>query len=514
MGLRAQSQQRVDDAYHLVHRIAGTDPNTGLSRVQIPRSPALEEVIEVMASESDRALFQGAAAGKNRLLARFAVREGDEITPLGPDGSPMNTIHREASSYDFNDVNSALSYLRRLGRQQRRAQDADLPGLRDIGRMKQALIEARNSHLAQHNPELLVAITEAEQARRLSARTFERGVIGDLLRQTDETMGMSNADVARRVFSTNNAEEAAEVATVLSGDAPTMRAAREQLMSFYRQQAADADGVISRQSHDRFMREYGETVRPFLSPDELSQIDELGNLARVVEDANARAVSMEDRFRRSVRGRVSRMNSEGIVEGIFGTGGRTRGGTSLDGEDVTRMVRFLGRTNPALLENVRVATRDEIRRRISDPVTGHLDFNRLNALIDRTADGMGTKLEALFGARYVNDLRLFRDAIRMQAREGTGRAIPMQGPSESMVGIIRRISIPPLTQRGRAATAVQQKLRRFGQDALYEIISDPAALRTMQQNLQAQIRAETTYTALAGTGMDVLIYLDQNGMLE
>lgn len=509
---RQEARDRADDAWSIVRNLSGTNPQTGRSAVRIPRSDALDRVVNLLAREADRALVGGQAAGKDRLTGRLVTREEDIINILGPDGTPIASFNRNQLDYDFNDVQSAVSYLRRLERSAYRSTDPDLPGIRDIERLKTELLAARNQHLQQTNPDLLVATLEAERATRYAAQTFERGVIGDILRQQDGGFNMSDGEVVRRLFSTGNIEEAQRVAHILSGDAQTMRQVRAHLVSFYREQATttrDIPGVghteiITREGHDRFMRQFRDVLEPFVSPDELRRMDELGNLAEVVEQSTRMSAQIERQFMRdTLAGRLTKMNSEGVLEALFAQSPRRQGGSGFSIDDTVNLVRWLEVENPQLLANVRAATQDEIRRRITQD--GYLDLSKLDDLLRRTGDNdsVGGKLRVVMGARYMNDLRLLRDALNITNRGG--RAIPEEGASDTMVGLARRILIPPLTQRGRAATALQQKLRRFGHDALSEIISNPAQLREFVTSMERQITTERVDAVLSATGLNILL---------
>lgn len=465
-----EAENAEDAAWAKTRELAGVNVETATSKVNIPVDDQMQTVLNGMIASAERAMFAGQKAGKLGVLPKFT-------------GGRM----------DFQQLQEGLSYVRAAQRRVYRATDPNLPQGADLTKVEKALEGARDRALAKTNPELLVAVKEAEALTTKKYATYRRGLVGDFLREGDGAMPDSR--VFRELFRPNNGEAAAEVAGILAGDAQAMSAARKSIMSLYRQEAM-VDGRLTGKAHKAFMDKYGDTIDPFLTNTERKQIQGSGNLLETLENTETRLANRAQAFTKTLEGRLERMNSEAITKAVFNNNAN-KGGSAFslrDAEDFAKMFK-----GSPMEERVRESVRDEISRRVLKD--GKLvDPNKLTQLFEKSGDYHAEgKLRAVMGDQYIDDLKAIADALRITSRKG--ETVLLQTPeAQNIWGLYRQIVWPPLSHAGAVVRRVQNLALESQRRAVASVIADPDKLRQIVKYGHLQINTEKAAAILASVG--------------
>lgn len=466
--LLTQAETKETAAWDKAREMMGYNAETASSKVRIPVSEDLQTTLNALFAEKDMALFAGQAAGKKGAIPQIV-------------GNGM----------DLNQLQAGLSYARSATRKIMRANDPSLPQARDLLRVKRGLEQARDEALAKSNPELLTQIKAAETATSDKYAAYRRGVVGDILREGDAAL--KDGQVFRELFRPNNREAAAEVAQTLAGDAQATSAARKHILSFYRDEVMQ-NGKVSGQLHKRFMERYGDTIDPFLSPLERKQLSGTGNLIEAVENTEARLAARAKAFQSTLEGRLQRMNSESVVEGIFAKT-RNEGGSALSVADTEALMKMT--KNTPMGESIREAVRDEIRRKVIRSDGKFVDAAGVDELLKKTGDfEPGGKLEVVLGKQYVDDLRSLRDTMQILSRTGAAHT----AQPTRLIDLWHAIVWNPLSQPGAVVRRVRNIATDQYKETLARAISDPDQLRLLVKYGNEDIRNEKVATVLASMG--------------
>ena len=487
---RAVVKELEDTAWKAIRQDIGYNPETALSRVKIPASDDLSKTVKELKAETREALNKYEGEQKQRLL-QGKIGEPDEVDEsviLDLTGKPLKG--EGPREYDIEAVNRFLSFLRTKEREIGSGLNVDNLNLRDVQRLKYSLQSMRNKHLADNDPELLKKIQDAEGITQFRASTYDEGIVGKILAKKGNNYYLDDKGTLAAVISSRNGESARAYATAIMGNPQAMQGSRNMIYMLYKQ-ATEEDGVISRKLHDKFMKEYGDTLKPFFRKEDWANLDKLGKLGTVVEKNGARLKELERVFKKNFRGKLQDASPISVAEAVFDKNIRPN--------DIAKLSTYSKSYGDGLLENYKKEVTRELRKRIQR--SGRFNSNAIDDVLRVTGDSTGEpgKLYKLFGPQFPKDLRNLKKAVKMM--ETRGVAIPKEGESYAVKGA--KAAMGPLHPKSRLVTFGEFLRLKAGDKIWHNIIQDPDKLRIVMQNFEKDARTRRSVEIMAIIGLEL-----------
>lgn len=458
-------------AWDRVDQVSGYDPVTASSQYKIPKSDEVNKIVSRLSNESKKSLFTDESAGKAALIANLKKDEGDGI--------------------DFATLSNGIKHLNRKIRIQENGEVADDAPLGELRNLRDAMVRMRDDYLMENAPELLYEVKNAELMSAIRADTYDRGIVGTILtKEGANRYKLNDAAVLSAVLIKRDAQAARELTGALIADPRAMQAVREQVYADYINKTTDQKtGLINPKLHEKYMKEYGETIKPFFSlSDDYKSIQTMGMMAEVVEKRANQVVDIEKAFNKSFRGKIKDMNPESIVDAFFSSARSTGAKTSLSYEDIGKLRRF-SKSVGAYDATVNIVT-DEIRRRVfKDGVYSH---EALNNLLIKHGDDLANFLPA----GYIDDLNTLNKALAMV--ETSGKALP--SPPKGTIMELIRAKLGPLNERQRIITAGKRINATSADAALIRAVLDPDRLKQLIKAKDVRLSSQQGIDILASIG--------------
>lgn len=479
--LRANAEELETSLWSDVKERAGFNSETASSSVKIPRGGDLDSTVRTLSTEAKKALSEGEARGKSSLISRLVQKDEDTIKILDHNGKVLSEISTSGRDIDLVQMNSTISQLRRQIRVSSKGLNADDPSVGDAKRLLKSLVTTRNEHLSKTNPELLAAIQDAEHATRTTNRIFTRGVSSKFLRETDDgDFVIDNAGVFNQIFVRNNAQAAHELASVLNANPQAIQKTREHIFSLYKKSVFQ-DGVPDPKLHRKFMDEFEDVIAPFFRKGDMDRVKKFGRFGDIVQRRAKEMEDLEKAFNSRLPGKIKKLNSESIVDSVFGRGKTEGGAATLNLEDVKKLRRTLEVGPEGLLDDTQRVFRDEISRRIR--TDGVLDSKKLGALLD----DFGDKVSVLGGPQYRADLKKLHAALKMVDSRGVKVT---KGEEPALIQFLRSSVLRPLSRAQRRITFGSKLNLSHRESALLEAVTDPDKLHALTINMNKKIGAK------------------------
>lgn len=476
--LRDKADRLETDLWKDVETRAGYSPDTASSNIQIPRSDDLDRTVRTLSTEARKALTEGEARGKKSLISRLVEKDEDSIKILDHNGQVMSEISTSGEPIDLVQVNSAISQLRRQIRVSSKGLSSEDPSVGDAKRLLKSLVRTRNEYLAKNDPELLGAIKDAEMATRAKNRLFNRSIASRYLRETEDgDFVIDDAGVFNSIFARNNGQAARELGAILNANPQAMQATREHIYSLYKSTVFQ-NGVPDPKLHRKFMDEYEDVISPFFTKGDMDRVRKFGRFGELVERRANELENLEKALNARLPGKVKKLNSENIVDAIFGGGKTESGATTLNIDDVKKLRRILDVGPKGLLEDTQRVFRDEISRRIR--TNGVLDAEKLGNLLDKQGD----KIAALGGPQYRADLKKLLSGLRMVERQGEALS---KGAEPTLIQFLRSSVLRPLSRAQRRITFGSKLNISHTEAALLEAVTDPDVLHALTMNMNKKL---------------------------
>lgn len=476
--LRDRADRLETDLWKDVETRAGFNADTASSNIQIPRSDDLDRTVRTLSTEARKALTEGEARGKKSLISRLVEKEEDSIRILDHNGQVMSEIPTSGEPIDLVQVNSAISQLRRQIRVSSKGLSSEDPSVGDAKRLLKSLVRTRNEYLAKNDPELLGAIKDAEMASRTKNRLFNRSIASRYLRETEDgDFVIDDAGVFNSIFSSNNGQAARELGAILNANPQAMQATREHIYSLYKRTVFQ-NGVPDPKLHRRFMDEYENVISPFFTKGDMDRVRKFGRFGDLVERRANELQNLEKALNSRLPGKIKKLNSENIVDAVFGGGKTESGATTLNIDDVKKLRRILDVGPKGLLEDTQSVFRDEISRRIR--TNGVLDAGKLETLLDKQGD----KIATLGGPQYRADLKKLLSGLKMIDRRGESLS---RGAEPTLIQFLRTSVLRPLSRTQRRITFGSKLNISHTEAALLEAVTDPDVLHALTMNMNKKL---------------------------
>lgn len=410
----------------------------------------------------------------------------------------------------WGEVSASLSALKRLKRTKGKGTTPDVPS-RLINQLIEAIEGARAQTLSAH-PELLAKVSEAENFVWESKQALDRSVLGDIVKVREGREMVLDGQAFGKIFIKDDGTPSAALASVLDRPIGTLTPAeqelyagvrtkmRSQIAEKYRREVIGDDGFVSPSSHDRFLRDYGPSMKPWFSDKEMKEIELLDGLSRVAKRYERRVdelVKLAEKSHPLAREVASKRYPADVFRAIWKNG------------DVatTRRAWRIAKDDPELVEQLRGAVHLDMRLSIAarSPNGEELfDFRRLGKYL---RDHRKQLEEVFEGTDYVKNMDLLHEAFMKAQRTPIDRVYVPSSAERTPVELLTRVvAAPPLTREGRAATAMFLMRRAAASRALGNLMADPPALsRAMRIRGGRRLSRENDAMAvLSGAGALIL----------
>lgn len=417
-----------------------------------------EQVRDVLDSDAD-------------IIARI-LSMGDE-TGATAAGGPGGTITLKQVQEGLEDVNEAL-------RAKKTGLTSEGASTRVLERAKAAL-KAERQRLLKDKPEMLNEITQLELELRIAKDRVDRSIIGKIMTIRRGQFVIKDENLFKTIIKPGNRQEALRLADAVNGVAIGPRTAtqieakqaiRQGIINLYREKVfirdAPAGGpglkVPDVRAHERFVRDYGDVIEPFLSKEEQKLISTVGGLSRILQKQIKQQKVIATKVNKLFSTRLgSRLDPEKIAPFLLDT---TSTGKAL-------RAKKLLQADPEAWQAVQAQVMNEIQERIMP--AGVLSLKGIQDLLSRK----GTKnIAVIFSPQYARDLNTLANALDLITKKSglTGQVAP--SPS-ILINIWRAAFAPPLTSRGRVLTAAEGGRRTAVINTLGEALLDESKLRAV-----------------------------------
>jgi len=350
------------------------------------------------------------------------------------------------------------------------------------------LEDMRDEYLEKNYPEAYAALTKAQQDNTAYKDFVGKSALKSILRTGDNAI--EDISVFKQVFTQNDAAAMRQL-VVAADKIPGARAKLQQTMlAFYRANYTDDYGVLDRKLHDQFLKRHGNVLKELFPGD--ARVATFGQLARRVEAAVRREENVVKALDGTVLGRMARNGGKGVAPEDLGQHIFAKG---VSNKNVRQTINILeGAPNSAaLMQSWRESVGSNIFNKITDR-NGTINIKALGNLLDNHGQ---TIIEAM-GGRYKRDLDLFYKYALKNQQAGTGKAIEKSG----LLGMFLRSTdvSPPLSQRGRFQTFVQQIRWDASNRALVAGLKDPNVLRAIIYNAERDLTDKNVIRILSQVG--------------
>lgn len=506
-----ERRAQVKERYKSLYVGLGVKPKTAeeIALGEPITSPAVSPFQAKLDDKAKKELlaFVGQArAGKEMDSALY----NDRLAAL-PDG--LVSVNPKTGAITISDKVDVVTYLdfmqmSRRGIRKSIAANKGLniePSPRSMAEVEQVLENNFIRQLSKENPAAIPLYQAAKDAQREFSDTFERGILSNIVALKKGTLPQTYAATFSTIVKSGDSSGAAALADVLAGSPAGRQKVKEIYMAHWSDRVLGPDEVASFTEHQKFIKDYRDSLPFFFNKQELAKLHATGDMAKVVTESRAALEAVETGWKKLRIGKLSEMNAEQLVRLTF-AGGKGEKGAVLDetGPMFTEMMTFLKKNDPELLGKYRQMVANRIRGEVAlDEATGIgtsinvPQYKKINTLLANH----GNRIAEVFGQGYVENLRTISTAARVLQNEkkiGTGANVPL------LKALVRAMFIPPLSRAGTVQTLGGVSRRFFGPKQMATILSSPEGLEWAIRNANMNIRTAQALPILSNFGMEAL----------
>lgn len=415
---------------------------------------------------------------------------------LDASGKPLPAIEQIAD-VTWEQLSRGLSAIRRLQRNIGRGATPEADE-RMVGEINGALLATRDAMLAG-KPALKQQVTDTEAWYKLQKNLFERSVVGRLLQKKDGMYQIPDEDVFDTLFKKENITAAKYVASIL--DRPDYAMQKEALRSAvrqrYRQQVMDIKtGTASPEDHAKFMADYGDTIRPFFSPDELAAMQKPALYTQFLKAAQVAHDNAQKALNQSFAGKLAGLDFP--EDAIAKTWVERRPGPARELFGIVKNSR-----DPGLMASYKSAIHENMRRDIS--VEAGVDTAIDPTKLGKYLADYAPHIEQWFGRKYLEDLALLQRAMQRATQVGPYKDMAVEGlaetPKTDALFSLLRVYFAPFSTRGRGLTAARRIEQMYARQHFGQELLDPARLHAMLELRHTSVGSKRAQELLGGLGM-------------
>lgn len=474
---------KVGEEYKKIEQVPGVDkikvqPENYSAVINKQLDEAKKSIAPAARLEDDSA----AASAKNRI---DKMNEAPESQILDAKGKPIQLEPSEGMS--LKDINNDLSSLRSL---KRKVQTGAVPNRSEgsVNAQLSALKADRDLAIeASNNPELVEQLAKAEAARRVHGDKFERSIIGKVLQKKDGAYRVPDERVFEKLIMKDTQGNSDVFLDIL--DKPQYGAqkvaAKRGLEDLYHEKVISVDGDVRRESHRRFMSDYGHAIERLYGKEEAKKFANVGALANYANQARAIEKQTLAKLKKTFRAEVNDMDPSSLYNAV-----------GKDPIKIRQLKEIVEKDHPDIWKHFQSLKREDLIGDIQERSTTSQDMVFSYKKLDNLLSDKGSQSELLltFGKKYVDELTAFRDGLKVLQRQHLSVVSHEQNPINDAM----RVIFAPLSARGRAFTAVRKVYRNETKEKVAEILADPDKLADLNK-LMKRRKSEPAYAGLVAS---------------
>lgn len=483
-------KDQEDEAWVTTREAYGHNPDTALSEVKIPVAGELETTLKRLQAEARQAIDASTASGKTALIPEKLRPSSDKqsvFTEILPDQFSPQAI--KENTVDLHQLQVHLSALRRRKRLARKNEVITDPAGRDINRVIAELENARATYLKQTNPELLVAIENAEGLTRTRAGLFDDGIVGQLVRKENGQYQLRDKELIGRTVASGDREAVEHLVAALDNHPAGVPTLQKGFLAFYRREVVQG-GIPDGRLHKKFIEDHGETL-DILFPNNRT-IRQLGELERQATRRIERFERFQSAVDKSFRGKIQDIAPERIAEDVF-----------TNKFSVKELRRLISLADAAGVKTqYQKAIGNQIKRRFITTNSG-IQLRGLETFVSKSKE----RLTAVYGPEYVRDMNKLLRGLADIRTSGSGIQTT-KNPTlfGAFAEALTRVTVArPLSPGGVGLTRLFRFQNLALERAFSEVATNPQALKAIIANGKRDIRSRSVNRLLSVLGASALV---------
>lgn len=449
----------------------GFNENTQLFNIQIPIGENIKSVSKVLGRRADTATTLITKRGSSKIFTKGKTKPAD-----------------------LSDFNREISDLRSEIRAAYKGKQFGTPQTRDMQEALDAMVADRRLALVRAGKEtILKDIEKAEKATADFHKTFNRSVIGDLTKKTDDVFNIKSKDFVDKMLKSTD-EEAKQLLEVI-GDKPTLVALWKEGIADSYKRSAFKGNKFSRDASTKFLRKNADVLEQFFSKNELSALEKTGNFAEKIVKQNdqlKRIIASANKFG---KGKLKSLDPDNLVK--FATN-NTGSFAKPSGQGVQtaiskiKHIKGITKNYPAAWKSFQDEFSTQLRKSSIDIKTGRINPTNFNKSLNEQS---GEIIE-IMGKDYFNNLVKINKAVRVLDKKEL--KLIADETKQGILATIRAVAAPPLTRRGRALTASNIFLSKKGHQVIADSLLNPNKIRRIAElSEHSKITRETAELAVS-----------------
>ena len=469
---RAVIKAEEDVAWNVYKSAIGLNKDTALSDIKIPVEGELRAIMRQFGAEAKQAVDPDDASGLFRLQPK-AFKDVTKTTLNPVTGrTSAEVIPAEVDLWQLQIYLGSLKSRQRLARSGKTATD---PQGRDIDRMVDAVQTQRDDFLKANHPDILDMVIDAEARTSQRATLFDKGLVSQLIRREQGEWMITDKQLVGGVIGAGDREAMEHLVTALSKHPAGVPTLQRSFLKYYRNEVVE-NGLPNGTLHRKFMENHKEAVEVLFPGDK--RLLRLGKFEAAVTARIARFAAFEKSVKNSFRGKIQDISPEHVVNKVFTD--------KFDVKDVGHLMRLADAAGMGDIYSS--AIRGQIRNKFFSPTTG-INHNSLAKFISLHEEKLITSL----GGRYVKDMQLLLEGLKVVRRSSTGISSTRRPGLLATIseGLARTTVARPLSPHGVALTKSIAFGERAKQRAWAAVVEDPKLLRAIIVNKNIDVATET-----------------------
>lgn len=467
---------------------AGYDPATQTSNIRVPWDNQVRGLMSAWDNQTRNAVLKAAQKDNSGLKILFKTDDPAMSSIVGKDGMPLK-VADGTGDVDLQTLDDTIKWLRSDGRDALRNQIGATYNDYDLQQLTKTLVKQRDGYLKANKPELYSMLQDAEGATRMRANKFDDSAVGDLLvKDGPDSFKLTDSQVVGRIMNANDDSAAKQYADLVKQSPEANMQAKQLLYAMYRRAVVNPKtGAPDATLHSNFMRDYGNVVKNFFSPEDMDTLGKMGGMGEVIADQTSLLKRILPQMDRLSGGDITSWNSSSLTKWAL---------KNDTGPDKVKTALALLRNAPdadALQQGWQRSTLDSLNDMVVKD--GQISMNGLNKVLQGNQRANLTALLGDRGPDYISNLEKLRDATTMARSASDGTFTPDQ---KSLLTRMARLVFGQFTPEARVVTFGQSTRRVVNPTEIYNTLTDPDKLQSLTQQtdkLMGQIKLAGTSAA-------------------
>lgn len=491
-----------DPAWNAFRSSIGFDPSTFTSKVRVPWSRGVRNLMAQWTSEEKQAILNLAQRDTEGLKVIF--KEKPDVFSNVLDAKGNKILLEKGGPVPDEDLATINDTVQWLGRNLRTklvgktGVQIDSKAISDLHRELKAM---QDGYLAAERPDIMKNLQAARDATSQKYNKYNTGLSGAMLTYgKGGELKLSDSESVYRILRDRDPASVAQLAENIKSTPEAKTELNNYLLALYRRDyTKQGMGIPDRRLHAKFLEDYGDVIKNFFRPEDAVQVTRLGGLAETVLKEYKEAKNILPRVKGILGDDIEIMDSNAIINGVL-TGRITS----------DKMSKALGVINKDytygkdVISSWKSAAAEELYGRIMK--NGEINYNTLNSVVE---GDQGKVLVKLFNAGsesgrsdgevLMQGLKMLRDAAQIsRLRPPTGLS-----PEQSTVftEFLRAGPASPLSREGRLVTLGQKLRGRYEPVSIYKALYDRDEMTRLVQR-GYQIKAWTRGVAAGASIYD------------